>query len=50
MPDPGTKVRLQDGREAVVTNVDPLGIDDRVVFPDEHEEVIDVWDIEEVLS
>ena len=44
MPDIGTRV-LRDGREAVVVNIDPLGEEDRVIFDDDHEEVIDQFDI-----
>ena len=45
MPNPGTRVRMKDGRNAVVSNVDPLGKDDRVRFSDGHEETTDAWQI-----
>lgn len=48
MPSIGTSVTLVDGREAVVSNVSPLGGNDRVRFPDGHEECIMADDIYEI--
>ncbi len=50
MPSPGTRVRLLDGREAVVSKVDPRGKNDRVMFDDGREEPTDAWQIAEMLG
>jgi hypothetical protein len=50
MPNAGTVVRLTDGRVCAVTGFTPSGDDDRVVFPDGHEERITACDIEELLT
>jgi hypothetical protein len=50
MPDPGTVVRLKDGRIAAVSHFTPLGGDDRVIFSDSHEETISAWMIGEELT
>ncbi len=50
MPDIGSKVRMLDGRIAVVSNFSPLGDDDRVMFEDGHEEFTDAWQIAEILE
>ena len=51
MPSPGTKVRMRDGRHAVVTRVTPLGGDDRVRFVDDgSEKCVTAWDIDEILE
>jgi len=50
MPSPGTRVRMRDGRIAVVTKVTPDGEDDRVRYADGPEEQVTPWDIGEVLD
>ena len=50
MPNSGTRVRMKDGREAVVSKIDPLGKDDRIRFPDGHEEKTNAWQIDELLD
>ena len=50
MPSAGTKVRLRDGRLAVVTVVTPDGGSDRVRFEDGHEERVTAWDIDEIIG
>jgi hypothetical protein len=50
MPNPGTKVRLRDGRLAVVTAFTPDGRGDRVRFEDGHEEHVTAWDIDEIIG
>lgn len=50
MPNEGSKVRMMDGRLAVVSKISPLGDDDRVIFEDGHEENTDAWQIAEVLE
>lgn len=49
MPSPGSRVRMIDGRIAIVTSISPLGDDDRVRFEDGHEETTDAWQIAEIL-
>ena len=43
-------MRLKDGRIGAVSSFAPLGDDDRVVFPDGHEERSDAWEIAEMLT
>jgi hypothetical protein len=46
----GTVVRLEDGRVGVVSDLSPLGDDDRILFADGHEERSDAWRIAEMLT
>lgn len=50
LPSVGTVVRLDDGRVGVVSNLTPLGDDDRILFADGHEERSDRWQIAEMLT
>jgi hypothetical protein len=50
MPDEGVRVRLRDGRSAIVIKITPDGRDDRVRFDDGSEQRVTAWDISEVLS
>jgi hypothetical protein len=48
MPNPGTRVRLRDGRAATVTKVSQDGRNDHVRFDDGHEERVVARDLEDV--
>lgn len=51
MPNPGTLVKMKNGRLAKVSNVDPLGENDRITYMDTgEEEKTDAWQIAEVLD
>lgn len=50
MPSPGTRVRMRDGRLAIVTKVTPDGEDDRVRFENGHEKHVTPWDLEEIIQ
>jgi len=50
MPSPGTRVRLRDGRDGIVTKVTPDGGDDRVRLDDGSERRVTAWDIDEIIG
>ena len=50
MPSAGTKVRMRDGRVAIVTKVTPDGGDDRVRFENGVEKHVTAWDIDEIIG
>ena len=50
MPNVGTVVEMKDGRVAAVSSFTPLGDDDRVIFPDGHQEFTDAWQIHRLLT
>lgn len=49
MPSPGSLVRMNDGRIAVVSKAVPDGRDDRVVYTDGVEVRVNAWDIDEII-
>jgi len=50
MPSPGSKVRLLNGRIAIVVKVTPDGRDDRVRTEHGHEERVTLDDIAEIIE
>ena len=50
MPNVGTVVRMLDGHLAIVTDFNPDGSADKVMFEDGHEEPTDAWQIAEMLT
>ena len=50
MPNVGTVVRMVDGRLAIVTDFNPDGSADKVMFEDGHEEPTDAWQMSECLT
>jgi hypothetical protein len=51
MPNPGTRVRMKDGREATVAFPGPdAATEDMLTFDDGHTEPTNAWQIAEILS
>lgn len=50
MPNTGTVCRMNDGRVAAVSAIDPQGEHDRMIYEDGHEEPTDAWQIAELLT